>query len=117
MGTGGSRFGSGRPGWRRKCEHLLALDVRVLARRGRLTPRNVVLLGMVTWGRACGKDAHPDWYRPRSSDLHLHALRLRSTSMRLLSADRPHALSLRRLSPLVPVPALLVASGCDLRRS
>jgi hypothetical protein len=38
MGTGGSRFGAGRPGWRRKCEHLLALDVRVLARRGRLTP-------------------------------------------------------------------------------
>ena len=38
MGTGGSRYGAGRPGWRRKCEHLLALDVRVLARRGRLTP-------------------------------------------------------------------------------
>ena len=38
MGTGGSRFGAGRQGWRRKCEHLLALDVRVLARRGRLAP-------------------------------------------------------------------------------
>jgi hypothetical protein len=38
MGTGGSRYGAGRPGWRRKCEHLLALDVRVLARRGRLSP-------------------------------------------------------------------------------
>ena len=36
MGKGGSRFGAGRPGWRRKCEHLLALDVRVLARRWRL---------------------------------------------------------------------------------
>src|SRR5215831_7329382 len=38
MGKGGSRFGAGRPGWRQKCEHLLALDVRVLARRGRLAP-------------------------------------------------------------------------------
>jgi len=38
MGTGGSRYGAGRPGWRPKCEHLLALDVRVLARRGRLSP-------------------------------------------------------------------------------
>lgn len=27
-------FGSGRQGWRRKCEHLLRLDVRVLSRRG-----------------------------------------------------------------------------------
>jgi ketosteroid isomerase-like protein len=36
MGIGGSRFGAGRPGWRRKCEQLLALDVRVLARRRRL---------------------------------------------------------------------------------
>src|SRR5215831_3574793 len=38
MGTGGSRYGAGRPGWRRKCEHLLGLDVRALARRGRLVP-------------------------------------------------------------------------------
>ena len=38
MGTGGSRYGAGRPGWRRKCEHLPALDVRELARRGRLYP-------------------------------------------------------------------------------
>ena len=38
MGTGGSRYGAGRPGWRRKCEHLLALDVRFLARRERLVP-------------------------------------------------------------------------------
>ena len=38
MSTGGSRYGAGRPGWRRKCGHLLALDVRVLARRGRLAP-------------------------------------------------------------------------------
>ena len=37
MGTGGSRFEVGRPGWRRNCAHLLALDVRVLARRGRLS--------------------------------------------------------------------------------
>ena len=38
MGTGGSRFGAGRPGWRRKCERLLRLDVRVLARRRLLAP-------------------------------------------------------------------------------
>jgi hypothetical protein len=36
VGTCGSGYGGGRPGWRRKCEHLLALDARVLARRGRL---------------------------------------------------------------------------------
>lgn len=38
MGTGGSRYGAGRPGWRRKCEHLLRLDVRVLDSRGHLRP-------------------------------------------------------------------------------
>jgi len=36
MGTGGTRYGAGRPGWRRKCEHLLALDIRVLASREHL---------------------------------------------------------------------------------
>ena len=36
MGTGGSRYGAGRPGWRRKCEHSLALDVRRLQQRGLL---------------------------------------------------------------------------------
>lgn len=34
MGRGGSRYGAGRPGWRRKCEHKLGLDIRVLVRRG-----------------------------------------------------------------------------------
>jgi len=38
MGTGGSRYGAGRPGWRRRCEHKLSLDVRKLHRRGVLTP-------------------------------------------------------------------------------
>src|SRR5262245_56821253 len=38
MGTGGSRYGAGRPGWRRKCEHSLALDVRRLHARGCLEP-------------------------------------------------------------------------------
>ena len=38
MGRGGSRFGAGRPGWRRKCEHLLRLDIRELARKGYLRP-------------------------------------------------------------------------------
>jgi len=30
MGTGGSRYGAGRPGWRRKAENCLRLDVRRL---------------------------------------------------------------------------------------
>lgn len=34
MGAGGKRPGSGRPGWRRKCETMLYLDVREWARRG-----------------------------------------------------------------------------------
>jgi len=33
MGTGGSRYGAGRPGWRGKCEHLNRLDVRELHRK------------------------------------------------------------------------------------
>jgi hypothetical protein len=36
MGRGGYRWNAGRPGWRGKCEHRLALDIRVLARRGHL---------------------------------------------------------------------------------
>lgn len=39
MSKGGFRFGAGRPGWRRKCEHLLHLDIRILARGGRLRPK------------------------------------------------------------------------------
>lgn len=38
MGTGGSRYGAGRPGWRRKCELSLTLDIRKLHRCGRLSP-------------------------------------------------------------------------------
>jgi hypothetical protein len=38
MGTGGSRYGAGRPGWRRKCENLVSLDIRRLHRRGLLRP-------------------------------------------------------------------------------
>lgn len=38
MAKGGSRFGAGRPGWKRKAEVSLALDVRQLARKGRLKP-------------------------------------------------------------------------------
>lgn len=36
MAKGGMRFGAGRPGWRRKAESCLRLDVRELARRGHL---------------------------------------------------------------------------------
>lgn len=38
MGTGGSRYGAGRPGWRRKCEQSMPFDIRKVARCGRLTP-------------------------------------------------------------------------------
>ena len=51
MGTGGSRYGAGRPGWRRKCEDSLALDVRRLHRSGRLLP-----------GTSCG------WYWSRDGE-------------------------------------------------
>ncbi len=37
MGAGGSRYGAGRPGWRRKCELSLPLDIRKLHRIGRLS--------------------------------------------------------------------------------
>jgi hypothetical protein len=36
MGTGRSRYGAGRPGWRRKCEHMLSIDIRQLHRKGLL---------------------------------------------------------------------------------
>ena len=36
MARGGSRWGSGRPGWHVKAEQVLSLDVRALARRGLL---------------------------------------------------------------------------------
>jgi hypothetical protein len=38
MGTGGCRYGAGRPGWRRRCEFSLPLDVRRLHQRGHLRP-------------------------------------------------------------------------------
>jgi hypothetical protein len=38
MGTGGSRYGAGRPGWRRKCEQKLSFDIRRLQRKGCLAP-------------------------------------------------------------------------------
>lgn len=36
MGKGGSRYGAGRPGWRRKCESSLALDIRRIHQKGLL---------------------------------------------------------------------------------
>lgn len=38
MGTGGMRWGAGRPGWKRKAEQSMAFDVRQIARRGLLRP-------------------------------------------------------------------------------
>ena len=38
MGKGGWRYGAGRPGWRRKLEACLRLDIRQIACKGLLTP-------------------------------------------------------------------------------
>lgn len=38
MGTGGMRWGAGRPGWKRKAEQSMAFDVRQIARKGLLRP-------------------------------------------------------------------------------
>ena len=38
MGTGGSRYGAGRPGWRRRCELSFPLDIRRLHRKQLLSP-------------------------------------------------------------------------------
>lgn len=43
MGTGGMRYGAGRPGWKRKAEQSLAFDVRKVAARGLLKP------GVFSW--------------------------------------------------------------------
>jgi hypothetical protein len=38
MARGGRRWGAGRPGWRRRCEDFLQLDIRQMHRVGRLNP-------------------------------------------------------------------------------
>ena len=38
MGTGGMRYGAGRPGWKRKAEQSMAFDVRQIAKKGLLRP-------------------------------------------------------------------------------
>lgn len=38
MGKGGSRYGAGRPGWKRKAEASQAFDIRQIARKGYLKP-------------------------------------------------------------------------------
>lgn len=38
MAKGGSRYGAGRPGWKRKAEASLALDIRHIARKGLFRP-------------------------------------------------------------------------------
>lgn len=38
MGTGGMRFGAGRPAWKRKAEQSMAFDVRQVAKKGLLRP-------------------------------------------------------------------------------
>lgn len=48
MGQGGWRWGAGRPGWKVKHEDCLRLDVRWMAKTGRLTPGRS---GSLTWNR------------------------------------------------------------------
>src|SRR5215472_1593559 len=117
MGSGGSRFGAGRPGWRRKCEHLLALDVRVLARRGRLAPGMSYSWAWLRGGEPAGNiSVHTGsdhvrlayTWTPHGSDPQQV-----DCSVRL----RANALPLRRLSDLVQVSALLGAACGHLRRS
>ena len=43
MGTGGSRYGAGRPGWKRKAERSQGFDVRQVAAKG-----------LFKWGRFRG---------------------------------------------------------------
>lgn len=35
---GGHRYNAGRPGWRRKCQHMLRFDLRQLTKKGRVAP-------------------------------------------------------------------------------
>src|SRR5215831_1881502 len=117
MGKGGSRFGAGRPGWRRKCEYLLALDVRVLARRWRLARGLSYSWAWSRGGEPAGEYQHSYRQRSRATGLHVEPLRFRASTSRLLSAARVHALPLRGLSTLVQVSPLLGAPCSHLRRS
>lgn len=45
MGSGGSRYGAGRPGWHRKTSAMYQVDVRRLARDGYLHTRRVIEWG------------------------------------------------------------------------
>jgi hypothetical protein len=67
MGTGGERYGAGRPGWRRKCERLLSLDVRRMAREGCLIPGRA---GGWQWSRS-GEPFANIGYRAEASCLRL----------------------------------------------
>jgi hypothetical protein len=64
VGTGGARYGAGRPGWRRKCESMLRLDVRRLSRKGVLHPGSYVSLG---WTRDGEQYANIGIYSSESS--------------------------------------------------
>lgn len=57
MGRGGVRYGAGRPGWRRKCENSLALDLRILRRRGRLAAGQSFPWSWSRDGEPCGSIA------------------------------------------------------------
>jgi hypothetical protein len=54
MGTGGSRYGAGRPRLRQICEQTLPLDVRKLHRHGRLTPVQSFVWEWTRGGEPCG---------------------------------------------------------------
>jgi hypothetical protein len=55
VGSGGSRYGAGRPGWRRKCEQLLSLDIRRLHRKGLLNLSSEFSWRWTVDGEPCGR--------------------------------------------------------------
>ena len=61
MSRGGFRFGAGRPRLRKKCEQMMAVDIRVLFRRGQLAPFQSFLLSWTCGGEPSGTvRAHTD---------------------------------------------------------
>jgi len=87
MGAGGLRCGAGRRGWRSKCEDLLPLDVRILARRGNLQP-----------------GANLEW-RWSSGDMPLGSVGVRASNdhLRLIYTWTPHGAPARSMDCRVSI--------------
>ena len=87
MGTGGVRYGAGRPGWRRKCEHCLRLDVRLLR------ARNLLRAGIwFSWGWS--------WNGERSSEV---GITMRADAMEVRYIWTPNDDEPRDICCIVPL--------------